>query len=425
MNAFENLRKKILQKSLEVSLIGFGAAGLFQGIEFCMAGFAVHGIDKSLEKVQMLNSGKSYVSDIPESDLVPLLKSGKLKCSQDYEAINSADVVVISVSTFLDKTSQPVLSDVLSASQEVVKRLKNGHLILVKSTVPVKTTEEKILPILHERGLKVGRDFFLSYSPERFDVGNRKYLSQPIRVIGGVTERCGKISQILYEQMSSEVILTSPAVAEMAKLFENSFRFVNISLVNELMLICDNMNINVWNVLDAAATKLGFVKFSPGPGIGGPYVPINAQYLLWSAKQVGIHPEILSAAIRTNKKMPDKIVEKITKVLGSKGKKLENSRIFVLGVTYKKDSNDFRGSPALSVISTLISRNVDVEYHDPHCPSLLIEDRKLVSRKISDSLIKESDCIVIMTDHTVFRNYYSQIRRFAKNVIDAKNVLSS
>src|SRR3974390_2693951 len=369
----EILQEKIRSRSARVGIVGLGYVGLPLAVEFARAGFEVTGIDVSQTKADRVNLGDSYVGDVPEAILKPLVKSGKLRATSDFSAVRDLDTINICVPTPLRKTKDPDMSFIDSACQEIPRHFHPGLLVILESTTYPGTTDEVVLPMLSKSGLKAGEDFFLCFSPERVDPGNPKFQTANIpKVVGGVTKACTEMGRLFYAQALEHVVpVSSTQVAEMVKLLENTFRMINIGLVNEIALMCDRMAINVWEVIDAAATKpFGFMPFYPGPGLGGHCIPIDPFYLSWKTKQAGIEARFIELAGYINGQMPHFVVDKVQNALNDVRKPLRGSRIHVMGVAYKRDIDDMRESPALDVILLLEKRGATVSYSDPWVPRL-------------------------------------------------------
>ncbi|MBU1147904.1 MAG: nucleotide sugar dehydrogenase [Candidatus Omnitrophica bacterium] len=418
------LKFKVTDKSANIGIIGLGYVGLPLAVEFAKAGFSVTGFDADAKKISQINKGRSYISDVPSEDVRDLASSKKLIATPDKALLNKMDVIIICVPTPLRKTKEPDISFILSATEDIVRSLRKGQLIVLESTTYPGTTDEVILAKLGADSLKVGKDFFLAFSPERVDPGNAKYKTKDIpKVVGGVTEICTDLTKLLYSQIIKEVIpVSSTRSAEMVKLLENTFRAVNIGLINELALMCNKMNLDIWEIIDAAKTKpFGFMPFYPGPGWGGHCIPCDPIYLSWKARLHGFEARFIELAAEINAFMPHYVVDRITDGLNEQKKALKGSRIFIVGITYKKDINDMRESPALPIINMLIEKEAKLQYHDPLVPSFKIDGLKLDSIDLTKENISSSDCVVIVTDHTTLD--YKLIVDNAKLILDARNVL--
>jgi UDP-N-acetyl-D-glucosamine dehydrogenase len=416
------LQHKILEKRARVGIVGLGYVGLPLAVEFAKAGFSVTGIDISQEKTKKVNAGDSYVGDIPSATLKPLVETGKLRATTDFSAVLELDTINICVPTPLRKTKDPDMSFIVSSCQEIARHFHAGQLVILESTTYPGTTDEVVLPILSKSGLEVGRDFFLCFSPERVDPGNLKFQTVNIpKVVGGCTPACTEMGRLLYAQALEQVVpVSSTQVAEMVKLLENTFRMINIGLANEIALMCDRMGINVWEVIDAAATKpFGFMPFYPGPGLGGHCIPIDPFYLSWKTKQAGIEARFIELAGYINGQMPHFAADKVQNALNDAGKPVKGSRIHVMGVAYKRNIDDMRESPALDVILLLERRGAIVSYSDPHVPHLRLDGSQLDAQP--ESAAADADCVVIITDHTAF-DYRALVER-APLIVDTRNAL--
>ncbi len=417
------LLEKIRARRAKVGVVGLGYVGLPLAVEFAKAGFEVTGIDNNPAKVAALNQGRSYVQDVPAETLRPLVEAARLRATDSYAAVRDCDTVNICVPTPLRKTKDPDLSYIVAACEEIAKFLHPGMLIILESTTYPGTTDELVLPILRKSGLQAGTDFFLCFSPERVDPGNRVYQTANIpKVVGGVTPACSEAGAVFYQQALEKVVpVSSTQVAEMVKLLENTFRMINIGLVNELALMCDRMGINVWEVIDAAATKpFGFMPFYPGPGLGGHCIPIDPFYLSWKTKQSGVEARFIDLAGYINGQMPHFVVDKIQNALNDRSKPLKGSRVHILGVAYKRDIDDVRESPAFDVMHLLKRRGAVLSYSDPFVPEIQVDGLNLRSEEIWEA-VGASDCVAIITDHSVFD--YCRILQEASLIVDTRNAL--
>ena len=418
------LQEKIRTKRARVGIVGLGYVGLPLAVEFAKAGFDVTGIDVSEVKTGRVNAGDSYVGDVPGAALRALVEAGKLRATTDFSAVSELDTINICVPTPLRKTKDPDMSYIVASCQEIARYLHAGMLVILESTTYPGTTDELVLPMLSKPGLEVGRDFFLCFSPERVDPGNPKYQTANIpKVVGGCTAACTDVGRLFYEQALELVVpVSSTQVAEMVKLLENTFRMINIGLANEMALMCGRMGINVWEVIDAAATKpFGFMPFYPGPGLGGHCIPIDPFYLSWKTKQAGIEARFIELAGYINGQMPHFVVDKVQNALNDAGKPVKGSRIHVMGVAYKRDIDDLRESPALDVMLLLKRRGAVVSYSDPHVPVLRVDGLDLASTPQEDAAM--ADCVVIVTDHSSF-NYPALVERSAL-IVDSRNALKN
>jgi UDP-N-acetyl-D-glucosamine dehydrogenase len=416
------LEEKIRTRRARVGIVGLGYVGLPLAVEFAKAGFIVTGIDISEDKVRRVNAGESYIGDIPTSTLKPLVEAGKLCATTDFSAVLELDTINICVPTPLRKTKDPDMSFIVSSCQEIARHFHAGTLVILESTTYPGTTDEVVLPMLTKGGLEVGKDFFLCFSPERVDPGNPNFQTANIpKVVGGCTAACTRIGELFYKQALQTVVpVSSTQVAEMVKLLENTFRMINIGLANEMALMCDRIGINVWEVIDAAATKpFGFMPFYPGPGLGGHCIPIDPFYLSWKTKQAGIEARFIELAGYINGQMPHFVVDKVQNALNEAGKPVKGSRILVVGVSYKRDIDDMRESPALDVMLLLQRRGGIVSYCDPHVPSLHVGGLKLETVPLESAA--DADCTVIITDHKAFD--YQLLLDKAPLIVDSRNAL--
>ena len=378
MTQVEKLSTKISSREAQVGVIGLGYVGLPLAVEFAKAGFTVTGIDVLQSKVDLVNKGESYIQDIPTETLAALVKSGKIKATTDFSVVAQLDTIDICVPTPLRKTKDPDMSYIVSACQEIAKHFHEGMLVVLESTTYPGTTDELVLPMLERDDLKVGEDFFLCFSPERVDPGNPKYHTANIpKVVGGITAACTTMGALFYAQALETVVpVSSTKVAEMVKLLENTFRMINIGLANEMALMCDRMGINVWEVIEAAATKpFGFMPFYPGPGLGGHCIPIDPFYLSWKTKQAGIEARFIELAGYINGQMPHFVVDKVQNALNDHTKPLKGSHVHILGMAYKKDIDDVRESPALDILHLLKERGAKMTYSDPFVPRIHLDGR--------------------------------------------------
>jgi UDP-N-acetyl-D-glucosamine dehydrogenase len=416
------LAEKIRTRRARVGVVGLGYVGLPLAVEFAEAGFTVIGIDISEEKVRRVNAGDSYVGDIPSSTLAPLVEAGRLRATTDFSAVLDLDTINICVPTPLRKTKDPDMSFIVSSCAEIVRYFHAGTLVILESTTYPGTTEELVLPMLAKSGLEVGCDFFLCFSPERVDPGNPKYQTANIpKVVGGCTPACTEMGRLFYAQALETVVpVSSTQVAEMVKLLENTFRMINIGLANEIALMCDRMRIDVWEVIDAAATKpFGFMPFYPGPGLGGHCIPIDPFYLSWKTKQAGIEARFIELAGYINGQMPHFVADKVQNALNDASKPVKGSKIHVMGVAYKRNIDDMRESPALDVMMLLQRRGGVITYSDPYVPRLHLEGMDLES--LPESAAADADCVVIVTDHAAF-DYPGLVERSCL-IVDTRNAL--
>ncbi|MDZ4804014.1 MAG: nucleotide sugar dehydrogenase [Candidatus Eisenbacteria bacterium] len=400
--SLSDLIQKIEARTAHLSVIGLGYVGLPLAVELARAGFRVTGFDVDVRKVDGINSGVSHVKDVSDAVLAAEVTSGRLSATTDFAELAHVDTINICVPTPLRKTKDPDVSYIVAAVDQIVTYLHPGQLILLESTTYPGTTDELILPRLEEKGLTVGKDFFLAFSPERVDPGNAKYKTHNIpKVVGGVTPACTRVASALYQTSIETVVpVSSTRVAEMVKLLENTYRSVNIGLVNELALLCDRMKIDVWEVIDAAATKpFGFMPFYPGPGLGGHCIPIDPFYLSWKARESGFEARFIELAGQINASMPHYVVDRVAQVLNDAGKPVKGSKLLILGVAYKPDIDDFRESPALDVITELQKRGAVVEYHDPFIPAFEHDHLKMTGVALTADRLRAADCVVVTAGH--------------------------
>lgn len=419
--AFEQLTSRIRDKSARVGVVGLGYVGLPLAVEFAKVGYAVTGVDVQESKVEALNRGVSYIQDVLQSDVEPLVRSGMLRARSDFSVVSELDTINICVPTPLRKTKDPDMSYIVAACEEIARYMHPGMLIILESTTYPGTTDELVRPMLEKSGLRAGEDFFLCFSPERVDPGNPNFQTYNIpKVVGGTTPACTAVAELFYSQALERVVpVSSTQVAEMVKLLENTFRMINIGLVNELALMCERMNINVWEVIDAAASKpFGFMPFYPGPGLGGHCIPIDPFYLSWKSKQAGIEARFIELAGYINGQMPHFVVDKIQNALNDQSKPLRGSKVHILGVAYKRDIDDVRESPALDIIHLLQRRGAVVTYSDPYIPSIRIEGGEELH---STDEVASADCVVIVTDHRSFD--YASVMDSAQLILDTRNAL--
>jgi UDP-N-acetyl-D-glucosamine dehydrogenase len=422
--AGDRLEKKILDRSARLGVLGLGYVGLPLMVEMAQSGFSVTGIDIDGSKVDSVNNGTSYVLDVKDESLRRGVHNGSIRATPSFSAVELLDTISICVPTPLRKTKDADLSYIIAAVEAVHNHLSPGKLIVLESTTYPGTTREVVLPILQKSGLKVGRDFFLAYSPERVDPGNKVFTTHNIpKVIGGITPRCTEIATLLYQQFVERTVpVSSPESAEMVKLLENTFRNVNIALANEMVRMCRKLNINVWEVIDAAKTKpFGFMPFYPGPGLGGHCIPVDPHYLTWKAKLTGFEPRLIELATIINSQMPAFTVSRIADALNTRKKSLNGSRVLAIGITYKSDVNDTRESAALEVVQLLRGAGATVSYTDPYVAEIDINGEILTSANITPGLVQSMDCAVILTDHSAFD--YSMIASASAIVVDCRNAL--
>ncbi len=424
----DTLHHRLTDRTARVGVVGLGYVGLPLLVEFARGGFHAVGIDIDPRKIATINRGESYIQDVAARDIAEMAAAGRLTATSDTSVIGQLDTINICVPTPLRKTRDPDLSFVISAVEQIAEHLCPGQLVILESTTYPGTTDEVVRPILERRGLRAGEDFFLAFSPERVDPGNAQWTTRNVpKVVGGCSSTCAALARDLYAASIDQVVeVSSPRVAEMVKLLENTFRAVNIGLVNELALMCDRLGISVWEVVDAAATKpFGFMPFYPGPGLGGHCIPIDPFYLSWKVKEVGFEARFIELAGQVNGAMPHHVVDKVADALNSHSKSIRGSSIFALGVAYKRDINDFRESPALDVLATLERKGARLTYHDPYVPSLSAGEwpgpQDLASIPLSVETLAAADCVVILTDHRLFD--YDLIRTHAPLIVDSRNAI--
>ncbi|MFH0763956.1 MAG: nucleotide sugar dehydrogenase [Candidatus Omnitrophota bacterium] len=420
------LKEKILNKRAKIGIIGLGYVGLPLAVIFVKKGFTVYGMDVDKGRLAKLKKGISYILDVPSSEIRKAVSGRKFVITDDFARIKKLDAVIICVPTPLYKTKEPDVSYIVSAVENIKKHMKRGQIIVLESTTYPGTTEEVMLPVLESTGLKEGKDFYLAFSPERIDPGNKKFdTGNTPKVIGGISKISTELAKTLYEQVIDTVVpVSSSKVAEMVKLLENTFRIVNIGMVNELMLMCDKLGVDVWEVIDAARTKpYGFMPFYPGPGCGGHCIPIDPIYLSWKARMHGFEARFIDLASQVNSEMPHYVVSKIIEGLNNHGKPLKRSKVLIVGAAYKKDVKDLRESPALEIIDQLIKKGAAVSYYDPYLPYLKIHGINLKALKFNRNAFRDSDCVVIVTDHSNVD--YDFIVKNSDLVIDTRNILKN
>jgi UDP-N-acetyl-D-glucosamine dehydrogenase len=416
------LREAFRTRTARLSVLGLGYVGLPMAIEFAQRGFEVLGIEVDPDRCEALAQGRSYIVDLPDASLRDSLDSGRLRPCSNPDALAEADAILICVPTPLRKSKDPDLSAILAAGGAIAARLRPGQLVVLESTTYPGTTEEILLPMFARAGLQVGRDFFLAFSPERVDPGSSDFSVRNItKLVGGVTPACTGLALELYAQVVDKVVpVSNPRVAEAAKLLENTFRSVNIALANEMSIICRHLGVDVWEVIDAAATKpFGFLPHYPGPGIGGHCIPLDPHYLSWKARLSGYEPRFISLASEINGAMPNQVVDLVTRALNDHRRCVRGSRILVLGVAYKPNVSDARESPAMEILRLLKERGARLSYSDPHVPTLATGDVVLASQRLTPELLGRSDCVVVVTNHRDFD--WEMVAREAALVVDTRN----
>lgn len=418
------LLNKLNERRAVVGIIGLGYVGLPLAVEFARGGLKVIGFDLDQSRVDSINRGKSYIPDVPAEMVAALVERGKLSAAADFSHLAETDAVIICVPTPLRKTKEPDISYILAAAEQVKAHLHSPQLVVLESTTYPGTTDEVVLPMLKETGLGLDKDFYLAFSPERIDPGNKQFQTHNIpKVVGGVSAASTEIAAALYQTIVGEVHKVSSArVAETAKLLENTYRSVNIGLVNEMAQLCYHLGIDSWEVIEAAATKpFGFMAFYPGPGIGGHCIPLDPHYLSWKARLHGFEARFIGLAEEVNSHMPDHVVQLVQDGLNAHTKAVKGSRILVVGVAYKRDINDVRESPALAIVDQLMHKGAAVSYHDPFVPEMTVDGRgSLASVALTDEMLSACDCAVIVTDHSDVD--YARVLRLAPLVVDTRNV---
>ena len=417
-----DIREKIKNRSATIGVIGLGYVGLPLAVLQAKTGYHVFGIDEVAAKVDMVNQANNYILDVDDDELRAVVDQKLLEATTDFSVLNQCDIILICVPTPLTRNKEPDISAIVKVLGHIAKYAHPGMLVVLESTTYPGTTEEVILPALTAKGFTAGKDLYVAFSPERVDPGNADFKTHnTFKLVGGVTEHCQEISKLFYEQSIVKVFpLSSPRVAEMAKVFENVFRSVNIALVNELTLLCERMNINVYEVIDAAATKnFGFMAFYPGPGVGGHCIPLDPYYLAWKSKEYDVHTRFIELAGEINENMPYFVATKLQRILNKMGKCLKGSTIVVLGVTYKADIEDPRESPATKVMELLQKEEADLHYVDPYTPSLMIGGQQYKAHSLTKDLLEHSACALILTAHSVFD--YQMIVDHAPMVFDTRN----
>ncbi|MBI4419246.1 MAG: nucleotide sugar dehydrogenase [Gemmatimonadetes bacterium] len=424
MSAESELIRKAKDRSAVFGVIGLGYVGLPLAVELAESGYRVIGFDVSTRVVDAICAGRSHIKDVPSARLEPLVKAGKIGATTDMTRLKEADALSICVPTPLSKTKDPDISFVLAVAESVRQAVRAGQVVILESTTYPGTTRELLLPRLEGSGLKVGRDVFLAFSPERVDPGNPTWHTRNTpKVVGGITEACRRVVLALYQPVFDRLVpVSSPEAAELVKLLENTFRSVNIALANEAAVVCDRLGVDVWEVIDAAATKpFGFMKFTPGPGLGGHCIPIDPHYLAWKMRALNYKTRLIDVAAEVNSEMPDFWAERVGERLNEDAKAVRGSRILVIGISYKRDTDDVRESPALDIIRLLEQRGADVRYHDPHVPQLREDGSVRASVALTAEELAGADCVVIATDHSTID--YELVRATARRIVDTRNAL--
>lgn len=423
---YQKLAEKLRDRSAQVAVLGLGYVGLPLAVVFAEAGFPVLGVEPDERKVATIQRGVSYVKDISNDQIARLVAQGKLKPTSDFSVLEQADAISICVPTPLRKTGDPDLSFIVQVSDDLRSCMHSGMVVVLESTTYPGTTREILLPKLKESGLEVGEEFFLAFSPERVDPGRKDWTTYNTpKVIGGITSACTEMAALWYQQALQTVVRVSSAeTAEMAKLLENTYRMINIGLVNEMAIMCDRLGIDVWEVIDAAATKpFGYMKFTPGPGLGGHCIPIDPLYLSWKLRALNYTARFIDLASEINTSMPRYVVSKVQDALNDLSKPLKGSQVLVLGAAYKPDIDDLRESPSLDVIGLLRQKGADVRYHDPYIPHITQDDWDLHSEPDLYEAVNKADCVVIVTNHSSYD--YQRLLKEAQLIIDTRNALGS
>ncbi len=427
-NVKQELLRKIADKSAVVGIVGLGYVGLPLAVEMAEAGYKTIGFDVQAKKVDLVNAGHNYIGDIVGDKLKNMVETGFLRATSDFDFIRDVDAVAICVPTPLDKYQQPDISYVKGSTESVAEHVHPGMLVVLESTTYPGTTEELLKPILEKSGLVCGKDFYLAFSPERVDPGNKQYKTKNTpKVVGGITKDCTEIAAALYRNVLEGGVyeVSSPAVAEMEKLLENTYRNINIGLANEMAIICNRMGINVWEVIEAAKTKpYGFQAFYPGPGLGGHCIPLDPFYLTWKAREYDYHTRLIETSGEINTGMPEYVVDRVMKVLNRNKTAMNGAKVLVLGVAYKNDIDDYRESPALNVIDHLLEQGAETTYYDPYIPEYKHKGKVHTGAKgLTDDMIREADIVVICTAHECFD--YDRIQKLAKEIFDTRNAMKN
>ena len=424
MTVAQDLIAKAERREALFGIIGLGYVGLPLAVELGRAGFRVLGYDVNRRVVEGLNAGRSHIKDISDADLQSVLRAGRFEATADPARLAEPDAISICVPTPLGKYKDPDVSYIVAATEAVTATLRRGQAVILESTTYPGTTREIMLPALESTGLRVGEDFFLAFSPERVDPGNERYHTRNTpKVVGGITEACRQVCCALYQPaIDSLVPVSSTEAAELVKLLENTFRSVNIGLVNEMAIVCEKLGVNVWEVIDAAATKpFGFMKFTPGPGLGGHCIPIDPHYLAWKMRGLNYKTRFIDIAGEVNTEMPVFWVRQVIEALNRHSRSMRGSRVLVLGVAYKKDIDDMRESPALDIIRLLEQQGAQVSYHDPHVTTFSENGHEFHSVPLTEDLVAGADCVVVVTDHTAID--FAMVKRKARLVVDTRNAL--
>ena len=419
----ETLIKKFQERQSQVAVIGLGYVGLPMAVAVARKGYQVIGIDISDYCIQNVNNGKNYIDDVNDEELKDLVKRGFLKASKDYSLLESVDVILVAVPTPLDKFHQPDMRHIKESINSIKKHISSETLLVLESTTYPGTTEELIVPPIKDKGFSIGKDIFIAYSPERVDPGNKSYhTANTVKVVGGITSNCNIVAKAFYETiLEAEIYLvSSPAVAEMEKIYENTFRNINIALANEMAILCERMGISIWEVIEAAKTKpYGFMAFYPGPGVGGHCIPIDPFYLTWKAREYSFHTRLIELAGEINMEMPQFVLEKAVKILNKRKLAISDAKIFLLGAAYKKDIRDVRESPVHYLITLLESWDAKFDYHDPYVPDFHNELNGKLYKTISLDNISKYDLVILLTDHECFD--LKDILSKSRHILDTRN----
>jgi UDP-N-acetyl-D-glucosamine dehydrogenase len=422
-----DLQNKILKRTAKIGIVGLGYVGLPLAVEIAKVGYQVLGIDVDKSKVTSINLGKSFIEDVSSKELSPLVLSKKITAYDNYKICAKCDIINICVPTPFTKSKDPDVSYIINSGNEIAKYLKRGQLIILRSTTYPETTEKVLQPVLEKTGLKAGKDFYLSFVPERIDPGNKTFTTKttPV-VVGGVTKTCTKLSELFYAQFVDKVVAVSnPRVAEMSKLLENIFRSVNIALVNELALMCERMgNIDIWEVINAAKSKpFGYMPFYPGPGIGGHCILIDPYYLAWKAREYDFHSNFIELAAQVNENMPFKVVDRLFEIFGENCVCSKDASLFIIGAAFKKNVEDTRHSPAIKVMELLANKVKKISYNDPYVPMFKIENRVFKSVPLTAQALKKADCVLILTDHNKYDPNF--ILKHSRLILDTRNLIKN
>jgi len=421
----EILKRKIRTKKAKIAVIGLGYVGLPLAMTFARKGFRVIGIDISAERIKKIATGTSYISDVSNKELKGLLRLKRFAVTDDFASVRDADGVIICVPTPLRKKKTPDMSYIRNAVKRIENNIRPGQIIVLESTTYPGTTREILLPLLESGGLKEGKDFYLAFSPERIDPGNKLYKTENTpKVIGGISAKSTEIARLLYALVIKDVVAVSSArAAEMVKLLENTFRIVNTALVNEIATLCDKFNLDIWEIIDAAKTKpYGYMAFYPGPGVGGHCIPVDPLYLSWKAKKHGFETKFINLASSVNEAMPEYVVKRTKKILSARKKKIQNARILIAGIAYKKDVKDLRESPAIRIIELLKGKGAKVSYYDPLFPYFEIRGIDMKPITMSAKTLKKFDCTLLITDHT--KMDYKLLAKNSKAILDTRNIFA-